>query len=139
MQLPEDDELVFLSGKRPIRAGKLRYYADQNFTPRRLDPPPPNTFRLYDPASDWDGLRAFLHADLMLDADDSGLSTDTEGGREHKPELDAKRTPQQDAPDVSDETQEKEPSNELDAGSDAQDADSIDNANDIGMLGRDKK
>jgi type IV secretion system protein VirD4 len=39
MQLPPEDELVLLSGLPPIRAKKLRYYADANFTLRVLAPP----------------------------------------------------------------------------------------------------
>ena len=34
MQLPPDDELVLVSGLAPIRAKKLRYYEDRNFTSR---------------------------------------------------------------------------------------------------------
>jgi type IV secretion system protein VirD4 len=34
MQLPASDELVLISGLAPIRAQKLRYYADANFTAR---------------------------------------------------------------------------------------------------------
>ena len=39
MQLPPSDELVLVSGLAPIRAKKLRYYEDRNFT-ARLAPPP---------------------------------------------------------------------------------------------------
>lgn len=39
MQLPASDELVLVSGLPPIRAKKLRYYEDHNFT-RRILPPP---------------------------------------------------------------------------------------------------
>ena len=39
MQLPPTEELVLVSGLAPIRAGKLRYYVDRNFTARRLPPP----------------------------------------------------------------------------------------------------
>lgn len=39
MQLPPKDELVLVSGLSPIRAKKLRYYEDRNFTARRLSPP----------------------------------------------------------------------------------------------------
>jgi type IV secretion system protein VirD4 len=34
MQLPSTDELVLISGLAPIRATKLRYFEDRNFTPR---------------------------------------------------------------------------------------------------------
>ena len=39
MQLPADDELVLVSGLAPIRAKKLRYYADRRFSDRLLAPP----------------------------------------------------------------------------------------------------
>ncbi|WP_265519137.1 conjugal transfer protein TraG [Nitratireductor luteus] len=39
MQLPGDDELVLISGLAPIRAKKLRYYEDENFTGRVLPAP----------------------------------------------------------------------------------------------------
>lgn len=39
MQLPPADELVLVSGLSPIRAKKLRYYEDRNFTARRVPPP----------------------------------------------------------------------------------------------------
>ncbi|EKF39858.1 conjugal transfer coupling protein TraG [Nitratireductor indicus C115] len=39
MQLPPADELVLVSGLPPIRASKLRYYQDRNFTERVLPSP----------------------------------------------------------------------------------------------------
>ena len=39
MQLPADQELILLSGFPPIRAQKIRYYADKNFT-GRVSPAP---------------------------------------------------------------------------------------------------
>ena len=39
MQLPPDDELVLVSGMAPIRARKLRYYEDLNFSDRVASPP----------------------------------------------------------------------------------------------------
>ena len=39
MQLPSDEEIILLSGFAPIKANKLRYYADKNFT-GRVTPPP---------------------------------------------------------------------------------------------------
>lgn len=39
MQLPPEDELVMISGLSPIRARKLRYYLDRNFTMRVLPAP----------------------------------------------------------------------------------------------------
>jgi type IV secretion system protein VirD4 len=39
LQLAPDDELVLVSGNPPIRAKKLRYFADRNFLSRVLTPP----------------------------------------------------------------------------------------------------
>ncbi|MEM7569751.1 MAG: conjugal transfer protein TraG [Pseudomonadota bacterium] len=39
MQLPADEEIVLISGLPPIRAKKLRYYEDANFTGRVLPAP----------------------------------------------------------------------------------------------------
>jgi len=39
MQLPPDEAVVMVSGQPPIKAKKLRYYLDANFT-RRVVPPP---------------------------------------------------------------------------------------------------
>ena len=59
MQLPGTDELVLISGLPPIRASKLRYYEDPNFT-RRLAPAPQLADRAYADspalrAHDWSG------------------------------------------------------------------------------------
>jgi type IV secretion system protein VirD4 len=39
MQLDPRDELVLISGLAPVRAKKLRYFEDRNFTARVLEPP----------------------------------------------------------------------------------------------------
>jgi type IV secretion system protein VirD4 len=39
MQLPPTDEIILVSGQSPIRAKKLRYYEDSNFTTRVLPAP----------------------------------------------------------------------------------------------------
>jgi type IV secretion system protein VirD4 len=39
MQLPAEDELVLVAGLAPVRARKLRYYADRNFAGRVAPPP----------------------------------------------------------------------------------------------------
>ena len=39
MQLPTDEALMLVSGTPPIRAKKLRYFEDRNFTPRCLPAP----------------------------------------------------------------------------------------------------
>jgi type IV secretion system protein VirD4 len=42
LQLPASDALVLISGVPPIRAQKLKYYADRNFTARCMPPPANN-------------------------------------------------------------------------------------------------
>jgi len=39
MQLPSNQELILLSGFSPIKADKVRYYSDKNFTGRVSSPP----------------------------------------------------------------------------------------------------
>jgi type IV secretion system protein VirD4 len=39
MQLPPHEEIVMVSGHAPVRAQKLRYFADRNFAARVLPPP----------------------------------------------------------------------------------------------------
>ncbi len=59
MQLPATDELVLVSGLAPIKAKKIRYYEDANFTARRLPAPTLSAKRFVDvPAprpDDWNG------------------------------------------------------------------------------------
>ncbi|WP_395398201.1 conjugal transfer protein TraG [Novosphingobium sp. BL-8A] len=79
MQLSPDDELVLLSGMAPIRARKLRYFRDLNFTDRRLPAPTVFSGTYVDrPASrpnDWQGTARAQDARLaalmtQADADD---------------------------------------------------------------------
>jgi len=62
MQLPPHEEIVMVSGHPPVRARKLRYFEDANFT-RRVLPPPSLSSEGYSdrpPArpDDWTGLPA---------------------------------------------------------------------------------
>jgi type IV secretion system protein VirD4 len=92
LQLPADAALVLVSGTPPIRARKLAYYRDRNFTARCL--PPPALVRADQPASnDWSGrMRA---ADARLEQPWSDLVSTA--GR--TPEL---TPPQERAQEVSD-------------------------------------
>jgi type IV secretion system protein VirD4 len=93
MQLPADEELVLLAGMPPVRARKLRYYADRNFV-RRLEAPPALAASGYADRPpprphDWtDALRDF---DARLVAGGEPLDTAGEGGLEqqHYPGLPA--------------------------------------------------
>jgi len=105
MQLPETDELVLLSGNPPIRAKKLRYYEDRNFT-RRVLPAPilgaaPYADRPPLRANDWGRLARLPDARLTRrETEDSEADAPDEGGlqQERHPGLPQE---QQIAPDES--------------------------------------
>jgi type IV secretion system protein VirD4 len=83
MQLPPADELVLVSGLAPIRAKKLRYYEDGNFTARVLPAPALREGSYRDgPAprpDDWGGQIRGPHLGLSSEAA-SGLPEEDEGG-----------------------------------------------------------
>lgn len=134
MQLSADEELVLLSGKRPIRAKKLRYFEDQNFSHRRLEPPAPELYRLDEPQTEWAGLRAGLHTALILESEEArSYKRCRRGGFEHKPGLDLEGTPDQGELDLNGD---KGPEDVAPAGANIRDAHAFDEANDVGMLGR---
>ena len=89
MQLPPDDAVVMVSGHPPIRARKLRYYQDGNFTRRVLVPPVLAAGAYADkPADrpdDWSGLAVPVAVTATAGADAIGLAD--EGGHQLKPEL----------------------------------------------------
>jgi type IV secretion system protein VirD4 len=68
LQLPANDALVLVSGTAPIRACKLKYYADRNFAARRLRAPALATGGFADaPAhrpNDWMGRTRATHERL---------------------------------------------------------------------------
>ncbi len=76
MQLPPDDELVMISGLPPIRAKKLKYYEDRNFTERTLpaQEAPKTNGALAE--HDWVGVKASVHPDLLEAARQSWKSDD---------------------------------------------------------------
>jgi type IV secretion system protein VirD4 len=76
MQLPSDQELVLVAGSPPVRALKLRYYEDQNFTERLKDAP---AFAASIPdvrVDDWGSEVRAIHEDLMQAAE---LDPEVEG------------------------------------------------------------
>jgi type IV secretion system protein VirD4 len=84
MQLPPSDELVLVSGLAPIRAKKLRYYEDRNFT-ARVAPAPVLADDGYrdKPATrpdDWSGQVRGLHVGLAAAIDDETGEIESEGG-----------------------------------------------------------
>lgn len=91
MQLPPDEAVVMISGHPPIKARKLRYYEDENFTRRVLPPPALSAGRYADvpPArpDDWSDLAipAVPATPAMSSTDDLGGADD--GGPRRQPEL----------------------------------------------------
>lgn len=92
MQLPTDEAVVMVSSVAPIKAKKLRYYADANFKSRVLPPPAIAAGQYADvpPArpDDWSGLAipavpTAPAADLSCD----GAGTADDGGPRRQPEL----------------------------------------------------
>ncbi|OIR00497.1 conjugal transfer protein TraG [mine drainage metagenome] len=79
MQLPPADELVLVSGLLPIRAKKLRYYEDRNFTGRVLSAPSLATGGYADKpqprADDWSGQVRDIDDRLMPDDEDGSKRT----------------------------------------------------------------
>lgn len=96
MQLPPDDSVVMVSGHPPIKAKKLRYYQDRNFTARVL-PPPALVSGVYvdRPAprsDDWSGLAPLTVSESTFSGEEGGFAD--EGGHQLKPELEvAPNTP----------------------------------------------
>ena len=84
MQLPPADELVLVSGLAPIRARKLRYYEDRNFTARVAEAPVLAEGGYRDkPAprpDDWGGQVRRVHLGLAAAADDEAGFPEEEGG-----------------------------------------------------------
>jgi len=93
MQLPPDDAVVMVSSLAPIRAKKLRYYADANFRCRVLSPPALAVGHYADVPplrpNDWSDLAipaipaGAVAAGLV--SDDTGTADD--GGPRRQPEL----------------------------------------------------
>lgn len=94
MQLPTDEAVVMVSSVAPIKAKKLRYFADANFK-QRVIPPPAVTAGGYadmPPArpDDWSGLAipAAPAAPATASADDlEALGSTDDGGPRRQPEL----------------------------------------------------
>lgn len=94
MQLPPDESVVMVSSLPPIKAKKLRYFADANFKQRVIPPPAVAAGRYADvpPArpDDWSGLAipAVPAAPTTASADDlEALGSTDDGGPRRQPEL----------------------------------------------------
>jgi type IV secretion system protein VirD4 len=90
MQLPPSDEIVMISGLAPIRAKKLRYYEDSNFSGRVLPSPRLGGagYRDCPPMrkDDWAGIVAHTDVRLGAKADDDAEKQD--GGLQQAKEPD---------------------------------------------------
>jgi type IV secretion system protein VirD4 len=93
MQLPPDEAVVMASSVAPIKAKKLRYYADANFK-RRVLPPPALAGGQYADApplrpDDWSGLAIPPTPAVpgTVSADDLGSLAAADGGPRRQPEL----------------------------------------------------
>lgn len=84
MQLPDDNELVMVSSLPPIRAKKLRYYEDWNFTARILPAPALMDGPFRDAPKprrdDWTGHVRGLHPELATAVGDELAEDADEGG-----------------------------------------------------------
>ncbi len=92
MQLSNDEEVVLISGQPPIKAKKLRYYKDTNFTDR-ISPPPilGDSDRPYNDiptlrGDDWGRQTRLVDTRLAESSDDVSAIVD-QGGKDMKPEL----------------------------------------------------
>jgi type IV secretion system protein VirD4 len=83
MQLPPDEEIVMVSGHPPVRARKLRYFLDSNFTSRVLPPPSPEANASDRPcprSDDWSTLPAPAVVLRDLDSIPSSRPGESDGG-----------------------------------------------------------
>src|SRR5665213_2176367 len=89
MQLPPEKALVMVSGHPPIRATKLRYFDDRNFSLRIIDPPVLATGRYADcppPRSDdWSALAPPVNRVDLVPVEAALPGTD-DGGLQRRPE-----------------------------------------------------
>ncbi|WP_257538959.1 conjugal transfer protein TraG [Sphingobium sp. CFD-1] len=103
MQLSAEEELVLVAGMAPIRARKLRYYSDPNFTTRVAPPPVLSDKRYADcpkhRTDDWAECRAVENG---KDADNAAADGIDEGGREQQrhPGLEIDGRADKDAPET---------------------------------------
>jgi len=91
MQLPPDDAVVMVSGHPPVRARKIRYYLDRNFTQRVKKAPVLAASARYADApapraDDWSAL-APLAAPILDMALAGPAEAADDGGLQHQPEL----------------------------------------------------
>jgi type IV secretion system protein VirD4 len=91
MQLPPEEAVVMVSSVAPIRAKKLRYYADANFKRRVLPAPALADGRYADApparADDWSALAIPVTPAVPATASTDGFGSTDEGGPRRQPEF----------------------------------------------------
>lgn len=88
MQLPDTDEIVMLAGAHPVRAKKVRYYADPRLAGRVLAPPTGIDSIRAEPTGDWEGWLATPSTSRDHDgATDPEYEKASEGGIRREPEI----------------------------------------------------
>lgn len=88
MQLPDTDEIVMLAGAHPVRAKKVRYYADPRLAGRVLAPPTAIEAIGAEPAGDWENCLATPSAARAHGGTISAEHEDaSEGGIRREPEI----------------------------------------------------
>jgi type IV secretion system protein VirD4 len=96
MQLPSDEEIVLVAGHVPVKAKKLKYYEDSNFTSRILPAPTlaADGYRDRPPSrpDDW-SLRRIPKVPPAVRASATAGSWDDEGGLQHSLNLDPLPSP----------------------------------------------
>jgi type IV secretion system protein VirD4 len=82
MQLPAEEELVLAAGAPPVRANKLKYYADRNFARRVTAPPALAQGRYADrpPSQPHDWTDAVRSGDIRFAGDEEPCDWVDEGG-----------------------------------------------------------
>ena len=95
MQLPTNEQLILLSGFSPIKALKVRYYADRNFTGRVVAPPSisPDGYGGLSPDTPcvWGSATRPVDDRLYTDEEKTEAAkpaSDDDGGKDQKPEID---------------------------------------------------
>jgi type IV secretion system protein VirD4 len=88
MQLPDTDEIVMLAGAHPVKAKKVRYYADPRLAQRVLAPPTAIEAIRAEQAGDWEGCLATPWTARTQDGSiDAEYEEASEGGIRREPEI----------------------------------------------------
>lgn len=101
MQLPPDEEVIMLSGHPPIKAKKLQYFNDSNFTGRVVAPPTrlcaggPYRDRPQPRLDDWEGRVRAPDRRLLAEANSGYENQEDEGGLKRHPTIEEGQTTHQ--------------------------------------------